>query len=45
MSKIRRLVVLLIIGLSALVVVDSLQAEQRVQSDAVVSDHCDLSGL
>ena len=44
MSKIRRLVVLLIIGLSALVVVDSIQAEPRVQSDVVASDHCDLSG-
>jgi len=43
MSKIRRLVVLLIIGLSALVVMDSLKAGERVQSDAVVSDHCNLS--
>ena len=44
MSKIRRLVVLLIIGLSALVVLDSVKAEECSQSEAVAISYCDFLG-
>ena len=44
MSRIRRFVVMVIIGLSALVVLDSVKAEECSQLEAVAFSYCDFLG-
>ena len=44
MSRIRRFVTLVIIGLSALVVLDSVKAEECSQSEAVAFSYCNFLG-
>ena len=44
MSRIRRFVILVIIGLSALVVLDSVKAEECSQSEAAAFSYCKFLG-
>jgi hypothetical protein len=45
MIRIRTLVVFVIIGLSAVVVLENTQAEESFQSEPIVNRHSDSSGL